>query len=67
MLSYFQGQTKETLRKTNCSLFKFINIINKRYQCNGMRHHNNFLPNLFLAPAGGSNPTEPYPNPAVQT
>ncbi len=27
----------------------FINIINNRYQCNGMRHHNNFLPNLFLA------------------
>ena len=31
----------------------FINIINKSYQCNGMRHHNNFLPNLLLAPVGG--------------
>ncbi len=31
-----------------------------------MRHHNNFLPNLFLVPVGGSNPAEPYPNPAVQ-
>ena len=36
-----------------------------RYQCNGMRHNNNFLPNLFQAPAGGFNPAEPYANPAV--
>ena len=27
----------------------FINEFNKSYQCNAKRHHNYFLPNLFLA------------------
>ncbi len=26
------------------------------------KHRNNFLPNLFLTPARGSNPAGPYPN-----
>ena len=49
----------------------FIIIINKKYQRNMERHQKHFLPNLFLAPVGGSNPAEscpnPFPSPAGQT
>ena len=37
----------------------FIKEFNKSYQCNAKRHHNYFLPNLFLAPVGGSNHAGP--------
>ncbi len=37
----------------------FINEFNKSYQCNPKRHSNYCLPNLFLAPVGGSNHAEP--------
>ena len=52
----------QTLFPNHAGQSNFIDVINKRYPRNAKRHRNNFLPNLFLAPAGGSNPKGPYIN-----